>query len=248
MSHGTAENSLVYSVRWDQSQSFLTVLCAPLGSSDCRNWQKIVKRGKKAFGEDVFLFEGPLASSPLLPPSCSRSVTNQCTGRNCHSAAQWNRCYECPAWASRVSSHANCNRSPLSGPPAQIKIHPHAWKAKAAHTTATGLSPALQCPLRPQQMLPWPLTLQPPKNTFVTAGRPPLPSLPSLLTRQPPDPPPLRWSAICHSRGDFIGQHKQQHCAATKCHRCGKCYVNDLEQHTHSERRCELCTFLCVFT
>lgn len=49
-------------------------------AEDCK------KRGKKAFGEDVFLFEAPLAST--TPPSCSRSVTNQCSGRNCHSAAQ----------------------------------------------------------------------------------------------------------------------------------------------------------------
>lgn len=64
---------------------FLTVPCA---RSDCRNWQKIVKSKKKkeAFGEeDVFLFEALLLPAPSF---YSRRVTNQCSGRNCHSAAQ----------------------------------------------------------------------------------------------------------------------------------------------------------------
>lgn len=76
-------------------------------------------------------------------------------------------------------------------------------------------------------MLPRPLT-PPPKNTFVTEGRPPF----AFSSLSPHQTPPLR--LICHLPlwGDFIGQHKQQHCAAAKCHRCGKCYVNDPARRT----------------
>lgn len=109
--------------------------------------------------------------------------------------------YVCVSWSGSVMLTI-CNRSSLFRSQSEIKIHPHVAKVSSTHHGNRSL-PANECPLRPKQMLAWPLT----PNTFVTVGWPL--SLPS----------PLGWSTICHSEGDFIIPDKtSRQSVVGKCH------------------------------
>lgn len=164
----------------------------------------------KSFRGSLWSSCAPLYHQSAQNSHCLRIKKKTCILLLCKD--QWNLCIPpsvcvymclcvCVSWSGSVMLTI-CNRSSLFRSQSEIKIHPHVAKVSSTHHGNRSL-PANECPLRPKQMLAWPLT----PNTFVTVGWPL--SLPS----------PLGWSTICHSEGDFIIPDKtSRQSVVGKCH------------------------------
>lgn len=192
---------------WAQNQGVFNSPMCPTQIPDSYNWQRSVKASGGRFEVPVLLFTIK-AHRTLIVWELKKKKT--CILLLCKD--QWNLCIPpsvcvymclcvCVSWSGSVMLTI-CNRSSLFRSQSEIKIHPHVAKVSSTHHGNRSL-PANECPLRPKQMLAWPLT----PNTFVTVGWPL--SLPS----------PLGWSTICHSEGDFIIPDKtSRQSVVGKCH------------------------------